>query len=127
MNHDPFQLHLPNTFMGNGAVENVGELVKQLGGKKALIVTDTGIAEAGLVDHVKQSLEKKGIESGTFDGCKPDALIGVIKECAQFTAKGGFDLLIGVFFKTGFRLCGGPPPLRPAGELFRHLTWEPHL
>jgi len=96
MNSDPFQLHIPNTFMGNGAVENVGELVKQLGVKKALIVTDTGIAEAGLVDDVKQSLEKKGIESGTFDGCKPDALISVIKECAQFAAKGGYDLLIGV-------------------------------
>jgi len=95
MNSDPFQLHLPNTFMGNGAVENVGELVKEFGGKKVLIVTDTGIAEAGLVDHVKQSLAKKGIESGTFDGCKPDALIGVIKECAQFAAKGGYDLLIG--------------------------------
>jgi len=96
MNHDPFQLRIPNTFMGNRAVENVGELVKQLGGGKALIVTDAGIAEAGLVDHVKQSLEKKGIESGIFDGCKPDALISVIKECAQFAAKGGYDLLIGV-------------------------------
>ena len=96
MNFDPFQLRIPNTFMGNGAVENVGELVKGLGGKKALIVTDTGITEAGLEDYVKKSLEKKGIESGTFDGCKPDALIGVIKECAQFAAEGGYDLLIGV-------------------------------
>jgi alcohol dehydrogenase class IV len=96
MNFDPFQLRIPNTFMGNGAVENVGELAKQLGGKKALIVTDTGIARAGLVDHVKQPLEKKGIESGTFDGCKPDALISVIKACAQVAARGGYDLLIGV-------------------------------
>ncbi|MBW1767589.1 MAG: iron-containing alcohol dehydrogenase, partial [Deltaproteobacteria bacterium] len=96
MNTDPFQLRIPNTFIGNAAVENVGELVKQLGGKKALIVTDTGISQAGLVDNVTQSLEKKGIESGTFDGCKPDALISVIKECAQFAARGGYDLLIGL-------------------------------
>jgi alcohol dehydrogenase class IV len=96
MNHDPFQLNIPNTFMGNGAVENVGELVQQLGGKKTLIVTDAGIAEADLVDNVKQALKKKGVESGTYDGCKPDALISVIKEGAQFAAKGDYDLLIGV-------------------------------
>ena len=96
MNCDPFQLRIPNTFMGNGAVENVGELAAQLGGRKALIITDTGIAQAGLVDHVKQSLDKKKIRSGIFDGCQPDALISVIKQCAQFAAKGGYDLLIGV-------------------------------
>jgi alcohol dehydrogenase len=96
MNVDPFQLRIPNTFMGNGAVENVGALTQQFGGGKALIITDTGIARTGLVDHVKQSLDKKKIEAGIFDGCQPDALISVIKQCAQTAAKGGYDLFIGV-------------------------------
>lgn len=91
-----FKIHIPNSFVGNGAVENVGTLVKQHGGKKVLIITDTGIVQAGLVDNVKQPLEKEGIESGIFDDCKPDALISVIKECAQFAAKGDYDLIIGV-------------------------------
>jgi alcohol dehydrogenase class IV len=96
MNFNPFQLRIPNTFMGNGALDNVGELAKKLGGRKALIVTDSGIAQAGLLGPVKQSLEKKGIESGTYEGCKPDALISVIKACARFAAEGGYDLIIGV-------------------------------
>jgi len=53
--------------MGNGAVENVGALAEQLGGGKALIITDTGIAQTGIVDHVKQSLDKKKIGAGIFD------------------------------------------------------------
>ncbi len=95
MNSATFRIQIPDTFVGNGTVDNIGALVKQLGGKKVLIVTDTGIVQAGLVDKVKQSLEKEGIKSDTFDGCKPDALISVIKECAQFAAKGDYDLLIG--------------------------------
>ena len=96
MNGGFFKVCIPNTFMGNGAMEKVGALVQQHGGKKVLIITDTGIVQAGLVDKVKQSLEKEEIESATFDGCKPDALISVIKDCAQFAAKGGYDLIIGV-------------------------------
>jgi len=96
MDNGIFKFRIPNTFVGNGAVESVGTLVKQRGGKKVLIVTDQGIVQTGLVDKVKQPLEKEGIESGIFDGCKPDAPISVIKECAQFAAKGDYDLIIGV-------------------------------
>ena len=59
MNSATFRIQIPDTFVGNGAVDNIGALVKQLGGKKVLIVTDTGIVQAGLVDKVKQSLEKE--------------------------------------------------------------------
>ena len=96
MGNGIFRIAMPITFMGNGAVENAGALAKQHGGKKVLIVTDHGVVQAGLVDKVKQPLEKEGIESGIFDGCKPDALISVISECAQFASKGGCDLIIGV-------------------------------
>ncbi len=96
MNTGTLRVRIPNTFMGDGAVENVGALVKQRGGKKVLIITDSGIVQAGLVDEVKKPLEKEGIESATFDGCKSDALISVIKDCAQFAAKGDYDLIIGV-------------------------------
>ncbi len=51
MNSATFRIQIPDTFVGNGAVDNIGALVKQLGGKKALIVTDTGIVQAGLLDN----------------------------------------------------------------------------
>jgi hypothetical protein len=127
MNSDPFQLRIPNTFMGNGAVENVGELAAQLGGRKALIITDTGIAQAGLVDHVKQSLDKKKIRSGIFDGCQPDALISVIKQCAQFAAKGGYVLRHRASPRHGVQYARQPVQICPhRGVAGRGREWLVH-
>jgi len=95
-NIKPFWVRIPYTLIGTGAVDNVGALAKELGGKKILIVTDQGVVQAGLVDKVKQSLEKEGIEFGIFDSCEPDAPVNVIKSCAQFAKEGGYDLVIGL-------------------------------
>jgi alcohol dehydrogenase len=82
--------------MGNGAVDNVGELVKQFKGKKILIVTDPGVLQAALADKVAKPLKDEGIEVGIFDGCKPDAHISVIKDSAGYAIQGKFDLIIGL-------------------------------
>ena len=95
-NRKPFWVRIPYTLIGTGAVDNVGALAKELGGKKILIVTDQGVVQAGLVDKVKQSLEKEGIEFGIFDSCEPDAPVNVIKSCAQFAKEGSYDLIISV-------------------------------
>ena len=54
------------------------------------------MVQAGLIDKVKQPLEKEGIDFGIFDKCKPDAPINVIKSCAQFAKEGSYDLVITV-------------------------------
>lgn len=95
-NHEPFWFRMPDTLIGTGAVQNVGALAKKTGAKKVLIVTDQGVARAGLVDRVKQPLEKEGIEFGVFDGCQPDAPVSAIKACARFAREGGYDLMISV-------------------------------
>lgn len=91
-----FSVGVPNTIIGIGAVQNLGTLVKKLGKKKVLIVTDKGIAQAGLVDQVKNPLEKEGIKFTIFDGCEPDAPVNVVANCAQFAKDNGCDLIIGV-------------------------------
>jgi len=95
-NAEPFWVRVPDTLIGIGAVQNTGTLVKKLAAKKVLIVTDRGVAQAGLVDKVKRSLEEEGIELGIFDACEPDAPVNVIKSCAQFAKEGGYDLMISV-------------------------------
>ena len=45
---------------GVGAVQEVGPLVKKVGGTRALIVTDKGVAAAGLVAPVRNALEAVG-------------------------------------------------------------------
>jgi len=95
-NSEPFWIRMPRILIGTGTVENVGELVKKFGGRKVLIVTDPGVVQAGLVDKVKQPLEKEGIEFGIFDGCEPDVPLHIIKNCAQFAKEGGYDFMISV-------------------------------
>lgn len=80
---EPFWVRLPYTLIGTGTVGQVGELVKHLGGNKVLIVTDPGVVQAGLLEKVKQPLEKEGIESGVFDNCEPDCPVNVAHYCAS--------------------------------------------
>jgi len=89
-----FSFFIPDTLIGVGAIENLGSKAKELGAKKVLIATDQGLVQAGLIDRVKQPLEREGIEIGVFDGCKPDAPFSVIERCVQVTKKGGYDLII---------------------------------
>ena len=92
----PFWVRLPYTLIGTGTVEQVGAIVKHLGGKKVLVVTDPGVVQAGLLDKVKQPLKKESIEFGVFDKCEPNCPIQVAQACAQFAKDGGYDLMVGL-------------------------------
>lgn len=93
---EPFWVRLPYTLIGTGTVGRVGELTKHLGGKKILIVTDSGVVQAGLLDKVKEPLEKESIEFGIFDSCEPNCPVDVVQRCAQFAKGGGYNLMIGL-------------------------------
>jgi len=89
-------VRLPYTLIGTGTVEQIGKMVKHLGGNKVLVVTDPGVVQAGLLEKVKQPLEKEHIEFGVFDKCEPDCPINVVQNCAQFAGEGGYDMLVGL-------------------------------
>ena len=58
--------------MGLGAVDQVGEEAKKLGGKKALLVTDKGLSKAGVADQIKKLVEAAGVQVVLFDGAEPN-------------------------------------------------------
>ena len=58
--------------LGAGTVNEVGNRVKALGGKKALIVTDAGLVKMGMADKVKKIVEDSGIEAVIFGGAEPN-------------------------------------------------------
>ena len=92
----PFWARLPYTLIGVGTVEQVGEIVKHIGGNKVLLVTDPGVVQAGLLEKIKQPLERERIEFGVFDKCEPNCPVNVAQSCAQSTLEGDYDLMIGV-------------------------------
>ena len=60
------------SLMGVGCSKETGDQVKALGGTKALLVTDKGIAAMGMADKIKAQVEAAGVACVIFDGAEPN-------------------------------------------------------
>lgn len=79
---------------GGGSRRRIGELAKELGGNKALVVTDPGVIQLGVLDDILESLREAGMETSVFSGVQPDPTTGnVIEGYRQLKAE-GCDLVI---------------------------------
>ncbi len=93
----PFDFQLPTRIVfGEGCVEQLGALAAELGARRALVVSDSGVIAAGHTQRGIDSLQNAGIEASCFDGVHEnpstkDIAAGV--ECAQSYDP---DLLIGL-------------------------------
>jgi alcohol dehydrogenase len=81
---------------GWGAVKSVGEEAKQLGIDRTAIITDKGVIKVGVIDKVKESLEKEGIEFKIWDGVESEPSLEIAEEAASFVRSEEFDGVIGV-------------------------------
>ena len=87
----------PNRLVaGWGAVGQIGEEAAQLRGSRALIITDQGVARTGLVDPVRQALERAKISFAVYDQVQPDPDSRLIDEAARMFKAEGCDLVVGV-------------------------------
>ena len=80
---------------GLGAVEKTGPEAQLLKGKKVLIITDTGVIQAGLLQGIEKSLQSAGLPFVIFDGVEPDPRIEVVEKSVEKAKKEGIDLIIG--------------------------------
>ena len=82
---------------GNKAVDNLPFELDQLGVKKPLIVTDKGVAGAGLIDIVLASLHDTSIVPGAvYDNTPPDSSIETVNEIAKLFRETGCDSIVAV-------------------------------
>ncbi|SEW30629.1 iron-containing alcohol dehydrogenase [Natrinema salifodinae] len=81
---------------GNGASENIGPIVDTQGWEKALIVTDRGVLDAGLVDGIKTSLTAAGIAYTTYDGVEPNPTVEMVDEATETVAEEECDVIVSV-------------------------------
>src|SRR5450432_73674 len=64
----PFDFHSPTRVMfGPGTLARLGELARELGATRALLVTDPGLEAAGHPQRAQQSLRDAGLEVFVFD------------------------------------------------------------
>ena len=81
---------------GAGCLVRLGELVAELGGHRAMIVTDPGIRAAGHVDRALQAFRGKSIEAYVFDGVEENPTTEHVETGKQFAVEHRIDSIVGL-------------------------------
>ncbi len=93
-----FGFSLPTKLIyGIGIMGSIGDAVKPLGKRKAILVTGEVVAQAGPVDKVKSGFKGTPIKIGcTFDKVPPNSTIKTVEDCAALAKKNDCDMFIAV-------------------------------
>jgi len=58
--------------IGNGTVAQLGELLKEAGYNKPMLVYDKGVKEIGIITKIEKVIKKAGLSYIEFDEVLPD-------------------------------------------------------
>lgn len=81
---------------GFGALQELSDEVKRLGGSRVLVITDPGVKGAGILDAVIQVVEKAGLPCGAFSEVEPDPKVEVVAASLEAAKAFQPDLIVGV-------------------------------
>jgi alcohol dehydrogenase len=81
---------------GRGALAGLGELARELGGRRALVVSDPGVRAAGHVDSALAALGAAGVAAEVFDEVAENPTTRQVEAGREAAAPWGPDLLIAV-------------------------------
>lgn len=90
--------HTPDTRLvfGPGCVGCIGEMARELGGDRVLLVSDEGLVDAGHVARVESLLNKAGLVVGVFTDVHENPTTEDVDRCLTFAKSFGPDLIIGL-------------------------------
>ena len=93
-----FEFWSPTYFaFGKGKERRTGELVRQFGGKKALLHYGSGSAvKSGLIGRIKESLASAGVEFEELGGVKPNPRSSLVDEGVRLALEKGIDFILAV-------------------------------
>ena len=82
---------------GENTLDQLGDLTKELGGSRVLLVTDPGIVRAGIPERALNSLKAASLDAFVFDGVAENPTNRHVADGVRFAKEqGGIDLLIGL-------------------------------
>ena len=84
----------PVTYIGPGRAKEAGRLLKMLGAKKALVITDSFLHQSGLLDGIEESIRSAGVDHVVYDGVQPDPTFAIVAEAKK--ACSGCDAVVAV-------------------------------
>ncbi len=91
-----FTLEATPIKFGPGASDDAGWELKRLGVKRALLVTDPGVAALGHPERVQRSIEAVGIEVVLYDRAQVEPSTDSFQDAADFALEAGVDGFVSV-------------------------------
>ena len=82
--------------MGRGTIGNIPQILNEQQVKKAQIVTDRGLVQAGVVARVTEILDKSHIAYSIYDGVEPNPPIRNVEACAAQYQSENCDFLLAI-------------------------------
>jgi alcohol dehydrogenase len=93
----PFDYHSPTRVVyGPGTLSRLGELARELGESRVLLVTDPGLEAAGHPQRATQSLREAGLDVFLFDGVEPNPTDQHVQAGAAYARQHNVDLIVSV-------------------------------
>jgi alcohol dehydrogenase len=91
----PFDLALrTRVVFGPGTLNRLGELAREMGFQRTLVVTDKGFLSTGLPDRAKTFLTEAGIQSWSFHDFAPNPDSSMVESGRVFAASHKIDSLV---------------------------------
>ena len=84
----------PVTYIGPGRAKEAGRLLRMLGARMALVITDSFLHQSGLLDGLLESIREADVEYDVFDGVQPDPTFAIVANAKQ--ACSGCDAVVAV-------------------------------
>jgi alcohol dehydrogenase class IV len=84
----------PEFVFGRGAIDLAGQYAANFGARKVLMVTDTGVAEQGIVAKLCDTLQDAGISFVIFSELSPNPRAEEVMAGAQQYASHGCDVIV---------------------------------
>lgn len=93
-----FSYHMPADLrFGRGLADKIGDICKEIGGEKVLVVTGTGSTKrSGLLDRVLDSLKAAGLGAAVFDKVTQNPLTTTVYEGVELAKADGCGVILGV-------------------------------
>jgi hydroxyacid-oxoacid transhydrogenase len=91
-----FTLEATPIKFGPGAAADAGWELKRLGVKRALLVTDPGVAAIGHPERIRASIEAEGIEVVVYDRARVEPTLDSFQEAADFARDAQVDGFVSV-------------------------------
>src|SRR5262249_32489165 len=79
---------------GVDSIEQIGEIARELGANRVLLVTDPGLVKAGHAQRVQELLERSGLTTFVFDRVRENPTTRDVEACLDVARAGPVEALV---------------------------------